>query len=162
MRHARRLLVTAASAAALGLVATSPVTASCAGPALDVAGAEVRYDPTGASRPVGVLARPDGPLVVTGTTFTDGTCNDTPDTSGCEPPRQAAPPQPARGVELRLTQDGQTWRLAVADADRDSAVRWRVDLPPELRPGRATLTAGTAHLELDVPASVRGPDPVRR
>jgi hypothetical protein len=31
-------------------------------------------------------------------------------------------------------------------------VRWEVELPADLRPGRATLTAGTAQLPVEVPA----------
>ena len=146
-----RMLIVAASCAALGLVAPSPASAGCVGPSLEVPGAELRF-PT--DRTV-VLPRSAGPLLVTGVTFTDGTCNDTPRTSGCGAPETPAPAQPARGVELRLTQGDRTWELGTADAassEQYYRVRWEVVLPADLRPGRATLTAGTADLVIEVPA----------
>ena len=155
MRLVHRLLAVAGSAAVLGLGAAPSVTASCVGPSLEVAGGELRFAAEQESRSVVVLPRSAGPLLVTGTTFTDGTCNDTPSTSGCGAPATPAPPQPARGVELRLTQGDRTWELGTADAagsEEHYAVRWQVELPPDLKPGRATLTASSTELVVEVPA----------
>ena len=161
MRHARRVLVTAVSSAVLGVVATSPVTASCAGPTLDVAGAQVRYDSTGAEPPAAVLRQRAGTIVVTGTAFGDGRCDGPRHVSGCRPPPAdvpPTPPAPARDVRLLLSQGERTWRLGTADArstGHGAVVRWEVELPPELEPGSATLTAEAtsvrATLELEVP-----------
>ena len=153
--RSRASLVVVMCAAALGLVAPSPVTAGCVGPSLEVPGAQTRFAAQLEGRSVTVLPRRDGPLAVTGMTFANGPCNDTPNTSGCGAPETPAPSVPAKGVELTLRQGEQTWRLGTADAsgsDDNYAVRWDIELPADLRPGRATLIAGTADLAIEVPA----------
>ena len=154
--RSRVSLVVALCAAGLGLVAgPSPVTAGCVGPSLEVPGAQTRFAEELEGRSVTVLPRRDGPLVVTGMTFANGPCNDTPNTSGCGAPETPAPSVPAKDVELTLRQGERTWRLGTADAsgsEDNYAVRWDTELPAEVRPGRATLIAGTADLAIEVPA----------
>lgn len=90
---------------------------------------------------------------VEGEAFVDG-CRDTMSCSagpGCEDCHYNDPePVPYDDVVLRLRQDGHTWVLGSADADRAEdglagRVSWQVDLPAGVRPGPARLLADHAH-----------------
>ncbi|HET8561784.1 MAG TPA: hypothetical protein VFL69_14790 [Marmoricola sp.] len=118
----------------------SSASASCVAPLLGVDGSAIPP-----RHPVSVRAGDD--LTVRGRFFHHG-CNDTggseTDAFGCShsAPREAEPPM--KHVVLRITQRGHTWRLGVADADGRSAISWDVTVPDGLRPGAATLRAGTS------------------
>ena len=56
-------------------------------------------------------------------------------TSGCERIR------PAKGIRIDFRQDGETWRLATVDADRDLSFETGLRVPAGARPGRATVRA---------------------
>lgn len=110
--------------------------ASCAAPYLDLA-----------ERPT---FERGATVTVEGRAFTDGGCQDS---ASCEVGCGAdtceyddPPPTPMEGVELKLEQDGQTWRLDIADAgtakdDRLGWVSWSFEVPSEARPGPAKLLA---------------------
>ena len=55
-----------------------------------------------------------------------------------------------RDVEIRLTQGIHSWVLGTEEATPEGAVVWRVQLPPDVRPGPARLTAATAQLRVTV------------
>ena len=60
-------------------------------------------------------------------------------------------PPASRGVKLTLRQGGEAYDLGAADAQADGTARWRVELPTELRAGRARLGTPTSEpLELRI------------
>ena len=137
-RRVRRLLSLAGLAAVLVAVPTGTASGSCAGPAIETAGA---------ATPLGE----GGPLVVRGSGFLDG-CDDSRGTStglGCSAPRRE-PVTPQRAVHLELRQGDQRFDLGTADAATDGSVVWRVTLPERLDTGPATLVADDAELPVSV------------
>jgi hypothetical protein len=153
----RAVLAVAGCAALLGVGVPVPVHASCAGPGLAVPGATVRLgvEAAGEAQSVTVLPAARGRLVVEGVSFSNGACDDTPDTSGCSGRRATTPTLPAADVPLVLVQGERSWTLGASDAAGDEQgyrVRWEVVLPPGLEPGAALLRASTAELQLEVPA----------
>jgi hypothetical protein len=103
-------------------------------------------------------------IVVTGRHFSAG-CPDyafVPSGGGCSGPRprSATPPaaEPLRDVRLHLERDGRSWQLGRADAaaGENYEIEWRVRLPADVAPGKATLVAtpanqpGESPIQLDV------------
>ena len=62
--------------------------------------------------------------------------------SGCDKIR------PARDIRIGFRQDGETWKLATIDADRDLTFEARLRVPAGARPGKATVMATTRSGEL--------------
>ena len=138
------VLLTGLLAVVLAPFPAAPVAASCAGASFE-----------GVDRLVLVRG---GTATVEGRHFVDG-CRDTMTCSGvggCQSCTYDEPPErPMQDVALELRQDGRSWRLGTADAgtaeeQRLGHVTWTVELPEDVRPGRARLVADTA-----VPAVVR-------
>ncbi len=134
------------SCALLGLVPVPAARASCAGPVVAVG--ETVDD---ARAPVsGVLPAPGADVTVSGVGFHTG-CDDTGQGAGCSAP--ASTEAPMRDVELVLQQGDRSWTLGTQDAaprDERYAIIWTGQVPPEARPGPATLRAGSSGLPVQI------------
>ncbi len=131
MRPAPAILLAALTTATLLPFGQQPAAASCAAPSL-----------TGTDHLVlrhGASAEIDGAGFANGCQDT-GSCSATPGCSSCD---YGPEPKPMSGITLTLRQNGRTWPLGTADArathDDFGAVTWAVELPMEVKPGRATL-----------------------
>lgn len=152
-----RLRRAPAALVVLGLVAVAgptgwadPAVAGCVAPQLRTAGTTWADGTAPALR---AEVRPGADLLVEGRAFRDG-CDDYGGSStlGCGPTVQEDV-RPASDVVLRVEQGGRSWPLGDADADASYEVAWRVELPADLRPGRARLVAdGSEPLRLRVVA----------
>lgn len=125
------------------LVPDGGASASCAAPALTVAGAADQRPHVFAGQA----------LTVEGRAFVED-CEDTRRQGflGCSA-LTGEEPVPQRGVALLLRQGDREWRLGTTDAGQGGDagdVSWSVSLPPGLRAGRATLVADTASLDIRV------------
>ena len=149
--HTRRgltlLVPVGLSCALLGLVPPPPARASCAGPVFAVG--ETVDDARAPDD--GVLPAAGSAVTVSGVWFHTG-CDDTGQGAGCSAP--ASTEAPMRGVDLVLEQGDASWTLGRQDAapraDR-YAITWTAQVPPDVRPGPATLRAGSSELPVEVP-----------
>ncbi len=119
----------------------STASADCAAPYLQIADSE------------------DKPVVVQGTTisvqgraFVVG-CDDMGDSGGCSGDREEE--VPIKNVELSLRQGTQRWDFSTEDAgvaadSKLGQINWDLQVPPQAKPGRATLVAGDARLAVTV------------
>lgn len=150
-RPAALVLALLVSAATLGVVTPQRAEASCAGPVIGVGGV---IDESGAAPEAAVPLPRD--TVVSGRWFFTG-CDDngTGPAPGCTAEREDEQ-SPTPDVELVLTRGTESWSLGSADAgpaETEYAVTWDVQLPPDVEPGPATLTADGAVLAVDVLAA---------
>lgn len=114
----------AAESGASSSVAPGSSTAACASPAPVLEARPARGAPGDAFR-------------VRGKHFVAGfsVCDDT------GPDLSAAQTIPARDVRVEFRQGGRTWELGRVEADKDSRLAARLEVPTNARPGRATVRA---------------------
>lgn len=141
-----RICVFVMAAAGLGLTASGPALASCAGPQLRLQqdGASLAPRRVGDGLDEQVLYDVDRrrPLHVEAFNLTFD-CDDTAGgTSGCGAPRAApiAPVQPIRDAVLQLEQQNRRWDLADLETGPDLSGSVDVRIPSAVRPGQALLT----------------------
>lgn len=140
------LVPVALSEALLGLVPLPAAHASCVGPIFAVGDTVYDSDPPARN----VLPAPGADVTVSGVWFHTG-CDDTGQGSGCSAP--ASTEAPMRDVDLVLEQGDASWTLSTQDAasrqDR-YAITWTAQVPPEARPGLATLRANSGELPVEI------------
>jgi hypothetical protein len=134
-------------------VPTTPATASCVGPYVFVGRVEKS-----------TVINPAAALRVSGRAFVRG-CDDTGSSSifGCRS-SQGERETPMQDVVLLLKQGDQRWRLGSGDAgsaeqNQLGHITWHVQVPAEVRSGRATLVAdirprGSDGLDARLPVQV--------
>jgi hypothetical protein len=137
-------------------VPANPATASCVGPYMFVGKVQKS-----------TVIDPAATLSVSGRAFARG-CDDTGSSSifGCRS-SQGERLTPMQDVVLLLRQGDQRWRLGVADAksaeqNQLGRITWHVQVPAEVRTGRATLVAdirprGSDGLDARLPVRVSRP-----
>lgn len=128
-------------AGGLGLV-SSPASASCAGPTLEVVGASTtRATPTPPSEDDESIATVERGASITVVTtnvidLSEG-CKDT-SSGGCD---SVPPAVPGKQVALILQQGSRKWTLGVADATgAERTITYDVVLPDDVKAGRGQLT----------------------
>ncbi len=139
MTRTSRALLLVLLVAVLTPYPTGSASASCAAPTLAVTDA-------GETPPVLTVG---APVQVTGRGYVEG-CDDGGggNVFGCQSPPE--PVTPLTGVVLELRQAGRVWQLGAVDAGAGTGsaaegelgrTTWEVVVPPNVRPGRATLVA---------------------
>jgi len=84
-------------------------------------------------------------LLVTGSGFGDGPCNDTGQVGWRERWQARKEPKALRDLPVTLEQDGRTWQLGQVDAAEDTYdLRLTVRVPEGVQPGRARIRVGPA------------------
>ena len=66
---------------------------------------------------------------------------------------------PARDVRVELRQGARTWKLATVDAGRKLGFDVRIEVPVDVRPGRATVRAVGGGVPAETPLRVLGKGP---
>lgn len=115
----------------------APGSAACASPAPVLEARPARGAPGDAFR-------------VRGKHFVAGfsVCDDT------GPGLSAAQTIPARDVRVEFRQGGRTWELGRVEADKDSRLAARLEVPADARPGRATVRATYGRVSAEARFSV--------
>ncbi|HYP46113.1 MAG TPA: hypothetical protein VEQ66_13040 [Propionibacteriaceae bacterium] len=142
----RRAVSIAIGAFGLGLIA--PVAeGSCAGPLLSVSSASFEpVPPNSSDLDAEATYHVRAGQHVTAQASNLGPCLDTysVEVGGCgqrTPSQPTVAPAPVRDVALHLQQGNRRWQFGSADATApDFAIDYPVNLPRDLKPGRATLT----------------------
>lgn len=135
-----------------GVLPATPAAASCVGPQLAIGSDPAAAEPTAQESPAPVPVPVGGPLQVSGQWFHDG-CDDTgAGGAGCAGPITTSQ-SPLQDVDLVLTQGGVPWTLGTADAAGRAeryAIGWEVELPDDVAPGPAVLTAAGTEVAVQV------------